>query len=209
MVKNILVNSLDLEGGVLCLDFVNTTSDRRHAPITDYFGDIEGFLYWAVNKAGIIEEKRALSLEKIIKADRPKADVFFKEAMDLRELLHDMFYRLSRQEKITASQLNSFNKVLREYLPQTQLQIKDEGFESVCSCEASSLQQLTAPIVQSAHELLLSNKLGRIKQCGSNNCGWLFLDTSKNGKRHWCSMKTCGSKDKAIKYYYRKKEEQQ
>ncbi|WP_344746998.1 CGNR zinc finger domain-containing protein [Streptosporangium vulgare] len=33
------------------------------------------------------------------------------------------------------------------------------------------------------------------------SCYWLFLDTSKNGRRRWCSMTTCGSRDKARRYY--------
>jgi predicted RNA-binding Zn ribbon-like protein len=51
----------------------------------------------------------------------------------------------------------------------------------------------------------LSDKLERVKECP--NCGWLFLDTTKNGKRRWCSMEDCGSNVKALEYYYRKKKE--
>ncbi|HWB26745.1 MAG TPA: CGNR zinc finger domain-containing protein [Chitinophagaceae bacterium] len=206
MVKNILIDSLDLEGGVLCLDFANTVSDRRLTPVQDYFTDIYAFLYWAANKAGIVTEREAMLLEKTIKENPAKAIGFFKEAIDLRELIYAMFYRVSRNEDITAGQLNEFNAILKKYIPYTKLQKKGSGFEEVCALEEDDLYILTVPIIKSAHELLLSGKLEKIKQCGSDNCGWLFLDTSKNGKRHWCSMKTCGSKDKAIKYYYRKKE---
>ena len=30
--------------------------------------------------------------------------------------------------------------------------------------------------------------------CASETCAWLFLDTSRNGSRRWCSMRTCGSR---------------
>jgi len=47
-------------------------------------------------------------------------------------------------------------------------------------------------------------------QCGVNfkecpNCGWLFFDKSKNGRRKWCSMQTCGSNVKALEWYHRQK----
>lgn len=31
-------------------------------------------------------------------------------------------------------------------------------------------------------------------------CGWLFLDTSRGGKRRWCSMQTCGNREKASRH---------
>jgi predicted RNA-binding Zn ribbon-like protein len=49
--------------------------------------------------------------------------------------------------------------------------------------------------------LLTQGQLDRLGECPS--CGWLFLDTSKNRRRRWCSMATCGSRDKARRYYER------
>lgn len=31
-------------------------------------------------------------------------------------------------------------------------------------------------------------------------CGWLFVDTSRGGKRRWCSMQTCGNREKASRH---------
>jgi predicted RNA-binding Zn ribbon-like protein len=54
------------------------------------------------------------------------------------------------------------------------------------------------PVARSAGELLLNGPLERIGQCPS--CGWLFLDTSRNGTRRWCNMAVCGSRDKMARY---------
>ncbi|MFK3795237.1 MULTISPECIES: CGNR zinc finger domain-containing protein [unclassified Pseudomonas] len=32
----------------------------------------------------------------------------------------------------------------------------------------------------------------RLKACATPDCDWLFLDTSKNGRRRWCQMNVCG-----------------
>jgi len=45
----------------------------------------------------------------------------------------------------------------------------------------------------------------RMKICG--NCGWLFIDRSKNRSRAWCDMAVCGNRAKANRHYRRKKEE--
>ena len=57
------------------------------------------------------------------------------------------------------------------------------------------------PVGYSAGELLLHGPLSRIGECPG--CGWLFLDTSRNGTRRWCSMATCGSRDKMARYHHR------
>jgi predicted RNA-binding Zn ribbon-like protein len=38
----------------------------------------------------------------------------------------------------------------------------------------------------------------RIRAC--NRCGWLFLDSSRGGRRRWCSMSTCGNREKASRH---------
>ena len=43
----------------------------------------------------------------------------------------------------------------------------------------------------------------RIKRCPGENCGWLFLDETRNGRRKWCMMETCGNRAKARRNYRR------
>lgn len=38
----------------------------------------------------------------------------------------------------------------------------------------------------------------RIRTC--DRCGWLFLDSSRGGRRRWCSMSTCGNREKASRH---------
>jgi predicted RNA-binding Zn ribbon-like protein len=45
--------------------------------------------------------------------------------------------------------------------------------------------------------------LDRLRQCGDNDCGWLFLDRSKNGSRRWCSSADCGNRARARRHYQR------
>ena len=53
-------------------------------------------------------------------------------------------------------------------------------------------------VAQSAIELATSGSLGRVKACASQDgCQYLFVDTSKNGSRRWCSMTDCGNQAKS------------
>jgi predicted RNA-binding Zn ribbon-like protein len=38
----------------------------------------------------------------------------------------------------------------------------------------------------------------RVRSCP--RCGWLFLDTSRGGKRRWCSMRICGNREKVSRH---------
>jgi len=40
----------------------------------------------------------------------------------------------------------------------------------------------------------------RLKACRADDCLWAFEDTAKNRSRAWCSMRTCGNRQKARVY---------
>jgi predicted RNA-binding Zn ribbon-like protein len=61
-------------------------------------------------------------------------------------------------------------------------------------------------VARALADLLTSPRLHRVGRCeGVGDCGWLFLDTTKNGSRRWCSMAGCGSRAKMRRYYARGK----
>ena len=64
------------------------------------------------------------------------------------------------------------------------------------------------PIARSAATLLTSPERARVGECADDRgCGYLFLDTSRNRSRRWCSMEDCGNRAKAILHYERKRQE--
>lgn len=68
--------------------------------------------------------------------------------------------------------------------------------------QALALDTATA---HSALSLAASPEPERMKICP--NCGWLFLDRSRNRSRTWCDMAVCGNRSKARRHYHRSKEE--
>ena len=71
---------------------------------------------------------------------------------------------------------------------------------------STALSQL-APVLWSAGDLLTGGKLDKVKRCANPECGWLFLDDSRAGKRRWCSMQSCGNRAKAKRHYHRSRED--
>jgi predicted RNA-binding Zn ribbon-like protein len=44
---------------------------------------------------------------------------------------------------------------------------------------------------------------GRVRECADPACPVMYLDTSRNRSRRWCSMERCGARAKASAYYRR------
>ncbi|HEY8801934.1 MAG TPA: CGNR zinc finger domain-containing protein [Candidatus Dormibacteraeota bacterium] len=40
----------------------------------------------------------------------------------------------------------------------------------------------------------------RLKLCGSQTCRWVFYDRSKNHSSRWCTMASCGNREKARRF---------
>jgi predicted RNA-binding Zn ribbon-like protein len=79
--------------------------------------------------------------------------------------------------------------------------------------EGATLQTRFTPGAETAFCALVSAVLdalelardwpGRVRECASEACPVVFLDTSRNGSRRWCSMERCGARAKATTYYQR------
>ncbi|WP_084432964.1 CGNR zinc finger domain-containing protein [Kibdelosporangium aridum] len=58
-------------------------------------------------------------------------------------------------------------------------------------------RQIAAMAAREAIDLVGST---RLRQCAGDNCALLFLDTSRPGKRRWCSMERCGNRNKVREF---------
>lgn len=63
-----------------------------------------------------------------------------------------------------------------------------------------------ATIARDAVDLLSSPLAGRIRECGAPDCALLFVDTSRPGRRRWCSTATCGNRVRTKAYRQRRTE---
>ena len=59
-------------------------------------------------------------------------------------------------------------------------------------------------IARDAISLFTTADARRLRECASPECGLLFLDTSRPGRRRWCSSTACGGKARAAAYRQRR-----
>ena len=59
---------------------------------------------------------------------------------------------------------------------------------------------LLSTVARDAIDLFTGPYAGRIRACASDECGILFLDSSRPGLRRWCSSAACGGRERASSY---------
>jgi predicted RNA-binding Zn ribbon-like protein len=66
--------------------------------------------------------------------------------------------------------------------------------------------QLLSTVARDAVDLFTGPYAHRIRECGSHDCQLLFVDTSRPGRRRWCSMERCGNRNKVRAHRARRPE---
>jgi predicted RNA-binding Zn ribbon-like protein len=196
-------SEFQLNAGNRALDFINTL-DNTGSPdggvdsLPDYtsllrFCEATGALCGAVTRA----------LNRLEKA--AKGTVMHR-VPQLRDTLRNIFSAIARDRPTGSRDLAQLNNYLEEALRHRRLSKNGEIFAWDWTGAETDANSPLWPIVLDAAELLTSERLTLVRECDSETCGWLFLDTSKNHSRRWCDMKVCGNRFKARSYYQRLRE---
>jgi predicted RNA-binding Zn ribbon-like protein len=196
--------NLELVGGSLCLDFVNTVSTRIEALCREYLTSYGELVVWS-RHVGILTTKEAQVLEDNAACHPDLAGATLDRAIAMRETLYRVFSRIAHDQEPDRADLATLNLVLREGLSRMEILPAGQWFAWTWVLDEEELDRMVWPIVRSAGDLLTSEDLERVRQCARDGCDWLFVDLSKNHSRRWCSMDMCGSRVKSRRYYRRKK----
>ena len=201
------VETLELLGGRLCLDFVNTVDPRIGEHPQDYFTSYSDLVHWS-RYAGLLSEIETETLLLEIEQQPFAAVKAFEQALVLREALYRVFSAIARAVRPQNPDLAILKDMFAQAIIHAHMISTEEGFawNWVKREGEVELDVVLWPIIHSAIELLMSSDVKKVKECpGVGDCGWLFLDTSKNGSRVWCSMESCGSRAKMRRQYARKR----
>jgi predicted RNA-binding Zn ribbon-like protein len=199
------VRTLELVGGRLCLDWANTVSARSGPERHEYLACYADLLEWS-RRAGILTQRDVRRLERNAARYPGEAAATLDRAIVMRETIYRIFAAITRQQSPKKADVASLNALLTEALSRLQVQPAEASFAWQWAREPWALDVMLWPIVRSAADLLTSADLFRVRQCARRQgCDWLFVDTSRNQSRRWCSMRMCGSRVKSSRYYQRKR----
>ena len=201
------VEELVRNGGVLCLDFINTVEPRTGPVSREWLTGYPDLVTWA-RHGGLFDEAAAGALLRTSAARPSAAQAAFQTAIDLRETLFRLFSAIVDNTTPPTADLTVLGCAFAAATQHGRLAPRagrfDWNWDPAVAADASgaasadSLDRPWWPVAASAVEMLTHGPLDRIKQCPTDEgCSWLFLDATKNRSRRWCSMDDCGSEIKA------------
>src|SRR5262249_9015166 len=205
-------------GGDTGLDFVNTvggwvsnsnklragyrrrgSGDERDRIVRDKLTDYVDLVMWS-KRAGLLTEKESRLLLKASKHRLHAAEAVFRRALKLRTVMYRLFWSSINNVSPLPGDIERLNQEVLVARSHEKLIRSRSRFGWSWHAKDPALDRMLWPLAIHAVELLTSANLSRVRQCGGVECGWLFLDTSRNRSRHWCDMKDCGNLAKVRRF---------
>ena len=185
----------------MCLDFVNPVGGRSNdsSVLADKLGDYSDLVAWGQH-SGIVTAAAAARLINESKQQPAAANNVLRRAIALRESLHRIFKAMVMEKAPRSIDLETVNDELLKARKNERLISADKGFKWEWIRGETALDRMLWPVAQSAAEFLSGGDFSRLRECGGEECGWLFEDTSRNRSRQWCHMQDCGNRAKVRRF---------
>ena len=113
--------------------------------------------------------------------------------VELRTVLRKSCEALIAGHAIGANELRALNDAMKVRGRRALIQ-RQNGLQTEFVAETSGWDWVLAQIAQSFADLLAAGNAVRIRICPSDDCRWLFYDTTKGRTRRWCSDAVCGNR---------------
>lgn len=187
----------ELIGGHPALDLVNTLDwrfrDSGPEELLTNYADVVRF----TEQSGLMNPLDARRLLRNVPEN--KADKIVTAVREVREALAEILYATVGGDNPSASSVRKLEAHLNEAGAQQQLHWKGAKLE----WELPQSPSLAGPLwllTLIAGQFITSDQMQLLRECGNDECRWLFVDTSKNHSRRWCDMKICGNRMKARRF---------
>lgn len=182
-------------GGDPALDLINTVDWTSRGPEAERLESFEQLTRWAEG-AGVIDAATGRRLRRLSESRPRAAAAALALALQARGILHELFGAIARGDP-AEPELARFNRLLRESLGGLDIAPADgTGYRWRWQGEESDPRALVWRVLWSAASLLRSDEIGNVRVCDGDDCGWMYVDRSRNGFRRWCQMRTCGTREK-------------
>jgi predicted RNA-binding Zn ribbon-like protein len=183
-------------GGDASIDLVNTVDWLHDGLDNDRIPDYDRFLDWAEG-GGVISAPTAERLRRVAASNPRQATSALGAAASLRWLLQRLFSDVSSGSSSGAA-FDEFNDLLADTLGRMRIAgVSRRGLGITWKGMGEDLHSPLWPVIWSAAQLLTSDEAGNIHICAAPDCGWMYVDRSRNGMRRWCQMETCGTRAKS------------
>lgn len=189
-------------GNRACLDFAATLRYRLQLPV-DLLGGFPDLLEWLRSRA-LLDERTVRRVITLGTQAPARCQAVFRRALELREATYRIFTAVAAGGRPSGPDIAAVNDILAEGRAHLRLTRQGaRGYSLVAVPTGDPLLRLLTPIAQCAADLLAQGDHTLIRKCANPDCGVLFYDTSRTGRRRWCIMAVCGNRTKVERYHRR------
>ena len=198
------IAEVKIVGGHPALDLVNTVGSRRGRAATDYLVTYDDLLLWAARQ-GVLGADDVAPLRVLAQAESGQAASALARAKRLRECLWRLATAVQGGQAPAGDDLALLTREVLRAQQSRVLAWTGAG----CTWRwtaAAGLDAITSRVAWAAAELLAMHAHPpRLRECEGRTCGWLFLDTTRNATRRWCTAEECGSLARVTRFRARRK----
>ncbi|AVL26284.1 hypothetical protein NBRGN_002_00050 [Nocardia brasiliensis NBRC 14402] len=178
-------------GGHPALDLANAVFDRRvPGPGNELLGSPRDIGNWLV-AAGLVSGRAATAVARI------EAEPFVGRVHAVREAAAQLFGAIAAGRTPDAQSLGVLLTTAGSGLSASTMRLDDTG-PRLTLARWRDPNAVTAFLALLAVEAFYTLPRDRLRSCP--RCAWLFLDSSRGGKRRWCSMQICGNREKVSRH---------
>lgn len=134
------------------------------------------------------------------KISKPPETLPIDELAELQETLAHLLNARIDGRKPEPIYLRRMERMLREAMATQEIRVTPTGYRLTPVEQSYRYQLPIHRLALAAMDLLADLPPDRLRRCAADGCGWLFLDSSKSGRRRWCSMSDCGNQTKQRRF---------
>jgi len=190
-------------GGRTAIDFAN--SGQRFGKDGEGLEKLDELLSF-LKSMEHLHEDQASSYHMYLFQDPDRCEQLMAELREIRGRFTSALDQAANGWPIDPSFVGELNDILSRYQTRLQMLPSEGGYELKVELVDEGPEQLLYPILKDMAEFLASEQLDKICKCASDTCELYFINQSRNGRRRWCSMSTCGNRAKVNAYLKRKEE---
>lgn len=174
------------------LDFLNTVDFSGLTCDSNRLTSYAAVVAWS-QAAGVVADHEARELLPIALNKPFESELILADLVLWREAVYRAFSAILQMEQASAEDWGAIEQSIQSAIFSASLEQTTPG---TAHWVVASIDLTTIPKRLALHlnELLNSGLIAKLKKC--NGCTWLFIDSSKNHRRQWCAMSTCGSRAK-------------
>lgn len=173
-----------------CLDFLNTRPVVKGRTV-ELLGGFEEFVRW-LTRAGRLDSRSAADAMKRW-GDSPDGSRIAERARAFRETPRHMAEEILKDRGIAAEGPAAINFILAENEGTLRLERHGGGFRTRFAAKPTQPISLLGNVAEAAADLMSSRDLHLVRRCGNPDCVLFFYDATRNHRRQWCAMRSCGN----------------